>query len=140
MQTKVGSTYFRLSALLPRNFLCAQSYSILKLVFGLLDRGFCVCVALFTMASHYSPDTMLWASAAAICRNNPFSEEMLGNSILEGLIRVRLIEKSAKSWRFSLATGEEGVVGQRSLKPIVQPEVQATRLSSEHGEGEDGPG
>ena len=92
------------------------------------------------MGSHYSPDTMVWASAAAICRNNPFSEEMLGNSIVEGFVRVRLIEKLAKSWRFSLSTREEGVVGQRALKPIVQPEVQAARLSSEHGEGKDGSG
>ena len=92
------------------------------------------------MGSHYSPDTMVWASAAAICRNNPFSEEMLGNSIVEGFVRVRLIEKSAKSWRFSLATGEEGIVGQRALKPIAQPAVQAAYLSSEHGEGEDGSG
>ena len=68
-------------------------YSILKLVFGLLDRNFCVCVALFTMASHYSPNTMVWASAAAICRNNPFSEEMLGTSIVEGFVHIRLIEK-----------------------------------------------
>ena len=77
------------------------------------------------MGLHYSPDTMVWASAAAICRNNPFSEEMLGNSIVEGFVRVRLIEKTAKSWRFSLATGEEGIVGQRALKPIAHPAVQA---------------
>ena len=82
------------------------------------------------MASHYSPDTMVWASAAAVCRNNPFSEEMLGTSIVEGFIRVRLIEKSAKSWRFSLASGEEGVVGQRALKPIAQLEVQTAQLSA----------
>ena len=92
-------------------FLCAESYSILKLVFGLLDRSFCECVALFMMTSHNSPDTMVQASAAAICRDNPFSEEMLGTSIVEGFVRLRLIEKSAKSWQFSLSTREEGVVG-----------------------------
>ena len=58
----------------------------------LLDRGFRVCVALFKMATHYLPNTMVWASAAAVCRNNSFSEEMLGASIVEGFIRVRLIE------------------------------------------------
>ena len=55
---------------------------------------------------------------------------MLGNSRVEGLIHVRLIAKSAKSLRFALASGEEGVVGQRALKPIMQPEVQAAHLSS----------
>ena len=88
------------------------------------------------MASHYSPDAMVWASAAAVCRNNPFSEEILGSSIVERFIRVRFIEKSAKICRFTLASGEEGVVGQRALKPIAQPEVQAAQLFSEHGEGE----
>ena len=96
-----------------------------------------MCVSLFMMASHYSPDTMVWACAAAICRSNPFSKEMLGTSIVEGFVRVGLIEKSAKSWRFSLATGEEGVLGQRAFKPIAQPEVQASQLSSEHGEGKE---
>ena len=82
------------------------------------------------MTSHYAPDTMVWASAAAVCRNNSFNEEDLSGEIVAGFIRVRLIEKSAKSWRFALASGEEGVVGQRALKVIAQPEVQAARLSS----------
>ena len=50
---------------------------------------------------------------------------------------MRLIKKSAKSWRFALASGKERVVGQRALELITQPEVQAAQLSSEHGEGED---
>ena len=95
----------------------------MKFVLGLLDRSFCVSVALFKMASHYSLDNMVWASAAAICRNNPFSEEMLGSSIVEAFFRVRLIAKSDKSWGFALASGEEGFVEQRALKPIAQPEV-----------------
>ena len=78
------------------------------------------------MGSHYSPDTMVWASAAAICKNNPFSEEMLGTSIVEGFVCVRLIKKSAKSWQFALTSGIEGIVRQRALKPIVQPEGQPT--------------
>ena len=94
-------------------------------MFGLLDRGFCVCVGLFKIASHYLPDAIVWASAAVICRNNPFSEEMLGSFIVEGFIRVRLIGKSAKSWHFALISSEEGVVGQWALKPITHPEVQA---------------
>ena len=76
-----------------RNFLCAQRYSILKLVFGLLHRGFCISAALFKMASQCLPDTMVWDSTAAVCRNNPFSEKMLGSSLVEGFICVRLIEK-----------------------------------------------
>ena len=89
------------------------------------------------MASHYLPDTMVWASATAVCRNNPFSEEMLGSFIVEGFVRVRLIENSAKSWRFALASGEEGVVRQQTLKLIAQAESQAAQLFSEHGEGKD---
>ena len=97
-------------------------------------------VALFKMASHYPPDTMVWVGAAAVCRNNPFGEEMLGTSIVEGFIRVRSIKKLAKSWQLALASGEEGIVGQQALKSIAQPEVQAAQLSSEHGEGKDGSG
>ena len=62
---------------------------------------------------------------------------MLGTSIVEGFVRVRLIEKSAKSWRVALASGKEGAVGKWALKPMVQPEVQAAQLSSEHKEGKE---
>ena len=109
----------------------------MKLVFGLLHRSFCGSVALFKVASHYLPDTMVWASAAAICRNNTFNEKMLGSSLVEGFICVRLIERLDNSWCFALASSEKMVVVQRALKPIVQPEVQVAQLSSEHGEGED---
>ena len=40
--------------------------------------------------------------------------KMLATYIVEEFICVRLIEKSAKSWRFALANGEEGVVGQQA--------------------------
>ena len=53
---------------------------------------------------------------------------------------MRLIEKSTKSWHFALTSGKEGVGGQRALQLIVQPEMQAAQLSSEHEEGKDGSG
>ena len=58
----------------------------MNLVFVLLDQGFCMCVVLFKMASHYLPNTMVWASVAVICSKNPFSEKMLGTFLwLRGL-------------------------------------------------------
>ena len=67
-------------------------FNIFKLVFGLPDHSFCECVILLMVALHYLPNTMVWAIVATICRNNPFNEDMLGNSLVEGLVRIRLFE------------------------------------------------